>query len=43
VATPRTWEEVEAGAAAPGALSHATADDVLDRVERLGDLVAVIL
>ncbi len=43
VATPRTWAEVEAGAAAPGALTHATADEVLDRIERFGDLAAGIL
>ncbi|MBK6954461.1 MAG: non-homologous end-joining DNA ligase [Actinomycetales bacterium] len=43
VATPRTWAEVEAGAAAPGVLTHATADEVLDRIERFGDLAAGIL
>ncbi len=43
VAAPRSWSEVEAGAAAPGALLQATAEDVLDRVERLGDLAAAII
>jgi bifunctional non-homologous end joining protein LigD len=43
VAAPRTWAEVEMGAATPGALTQVTAEDVLDRVERLGDLAAAVL
>jgi len=42
VATPRTWEEVQRGAA-EGTLEHATLDEVLDRVERLGDLAEPLL
>ncbi|MBK8468524.1 MAG: non-homologous end-joining DNA ligase [Candidatus Phosphoribacter sp.] len=43
VATPRTWDEVEAGAIAPEALIQMSADEVLDRVDRLGDLAASLL
>ena len=39
VSTPITWEELEAGAA--GAPLRFTAEMVLDRVDRLGDLFAV--
>lgn len=41
VATPRTWDEVEAGASG-GRLEQVRLDDVLDRVERFGDLAADI-
>ena len=37
-AAPRTWDEVEAGAEEPGALTHLTADEVLARVAEHGDL-----
>ncbi len=43
VATPRTWDEVERGAVAQGpagALEQLMIDDVLARVDRLGDLAA---
>ncbi len=40
VAAPRTWEEVEAGAERPGALTQLMFDEVLERVERDGDLLA---
>ena len=43
VAAPRTWDEVQEGAATPGALAQVTATEVLDRVERLGDLAAAVL
>ena len=42
VATPRTWEEVRQGATG-NSLAHATLDEVLERVERLGDLAAPLL
>jgi bifunctional non-homologous end joining protein LigD len=42
VATPRTWEEVRRGATDAG-LEHATLDDVLERLERLGDLAEPLL
>jgi bifunctional non-homologous end joining protein LigD len=41
VSTPVTWDEVD-GCTAPGDLVF-TSDDVLDRVERLGDLFAGLL
>ncbi len=40
VAAPRTWEEVEAGAEDPAALTQLMFDEVLERVERDGDLLA---
>ncbi|PKW27909.1 non-homologous end-joining DNA ligase [Phycicoccus duodecadis] len=40
VAAPRSWDEVERGADAPGALTQLMFDEVLERVERDGDLVA---
>ncbi len=40
VAAPRTWEEVEAGVERPGSLTQLMFDEVLDRVERDGDLLA---
>lgn len=40
VAAPRTWEEVEAGAEDPDALQQLMFDEVLDRVEEHGDLLA---
>ena len=43
VATPRTWDEVEAGATRAGTLSQATMTEVLDRVARQGDLAASLL
>ena len=42
VATPRTWEEVRGGAN-QDSLEQATLDEVLDRVERLGDLAEPLL
>lgn len=39
-ATPRTWDEVEAGASARGALTQVMYDEVPGRIDRLGDLVA---
>ncbi|MGN6162513.1 MAG: non-homologous end-joining DNA ligase [Marmoricola sp.] len=38
VAAPRTWEEIERGAADPLALEHLTFREVLDRLDREGDL-----
>lgn len=40
VAAPRTWDEVEAGASEPGALVQLMFDEVLDRVQEHGDLLA---
>ena len=40
VATPITWDEVEAGAEDPVALSQFRFEEVLERVEELGDLLA---
>ena len=42
-ATPRTWEELERGAAAPDGLTQVLADEVLARVQRHGDLAAALL
>jgi len=41
VAAPRTWEEVEAGADDPLALEHLRFEEVLERVQDLGDLFTV--
>jgi bifunctional non-homologous end joining protein LigD len=41
VAAPRTWDEIESGAGG-GELVQLTADEVLDRVDRDGDLAAQI-
>jgi bifunctional non-homologous end joining protein LigD len=41
VATPVTWDEVEGGAADPLGLEQMTFTEVLDRVERLGDVFGV--
>ena len=41
VATPVTWDEVEEGAEDPFGLEQMTVADVLDRVERLGDVFGV--
>jgi bifunctional non-homologous end joining protein LigD len=41
VATPVSWDEVAAGAEDPLGLEQFRLDQVLDRVERLGDLFAV--
>ena len=38
VATPRTWEEIEAGADDPLEIGHCRFDEVLDRVAEQGDL-----
>ena len=40
VAAPRTWDEVERGAAEPDSLQQLMFDEVLDRVETDGDLIA---
>jgi bifunctional non-homologous end joining protein LigD len=40
VAAPRTWDEVERGAAEPDALRQLMFDEVLERVTRDGDLIA---
>jgi bifunctional non-homologous end joining protein LigD len=40
VATPRTWDEVERGAAEPEALRQVMFDEVLDRLDEHGDLLA---
>ena len=40
VAAPRTWGEVERGADEPDALGQVMYDDLLDRLEEHGDLVA---
>ncbi|MGG5258966.1 non-homologous end-joining DNA ligase [Phycicoccus avicenniae] len=40
VAAPRTWDEVERGASEPDALRQLMFDEVLERVERDGDLLA---
>ena len=40
VAAPRTWDEVERGAAEPDSLRQLMFQEVLDRVEREGDLLA---
>jgi bifunctional non-homologous end joining protein LigD len=41
-AAPRTWEEIETGAEQQS-LEHLTMDQVLDRVERLGDIFGDLL
>ena len=38
VAAPRTWDEVEAGAEDPLALEHLRFEEVLERVDDLGDI-----
>lgn len=43
VAAPRTWEEVEAGAEDPDALEQLDTDQVLDRLDEHGDLLAPLL
>ena len=43
VAAPRTWEEIEKGAAEPGTLQHLRMDEVLDRVEERGDVFGELL
>ena len=43
VAAPRTWEEVEAGAEDPGALTQLDHEQVLERLETDGDLLAPLL
>lgn len=40
VAAPRTWDEVERGAAEPDSLKQLMFDEVLDRIEADGDLIA---
>ncbi len=43
VAAPRTWDEVERGAARDGALSQLLLEDVLARLDEQGDLAAPLL
>ncbi len=43
VAAPRTWDEIERGAAKEGALDQLLFEDVLARVEDQGDLAAPLL
>lgn len=38
VAAPRTWDEIEAGAERDGAIAHLEMDEVLERLEELGDV-----
>ena len=40
MATPRTWDEVEAGADDPLALEQCRFEEVLARIEEHGDLFA---
>ena len=40
VAAPRSWDEVERGAAEPDSLQQLMFDEVLDRIEADGDLIA---
>jgi len=40
VAAPRTWDEVERGAAEPDSLHQLMFDEVLERIDRHGDLLA---
>ena len=40
VAAPRTWDEVERGAAEPDSLHQVMFDEVLERIDRDGDLLA---
>ena len=40
VAAPRTWDEVEQGAEEPDSLRQLMYDEVLDRIQRDGDLIA---
>lgn len=42
VAAPRTWDEVEAGAARAGALEQVMIDDALARFDRVGDLASAV-
>ena len=42
-AAPRTWDEVEAGAEDPEALQQLMFDEVLDRIDSEGDLLAGLL
>jgi bifunctional non-homologous end joining protein LigD len=42
VAAPRSWDEIEAGASGDDELVQLTADEMLERVERDGDLAADI-
>lgn len=43
VAAPRTWDEVEAGAEDPDALEQLDIEQVLDRLDEHGDLLAPLL
>ena len=43
VAAPRTWDEVETGAAAPDSLRHLEMGEVLDRVAEMGDVFGELL
>ena len=40
MAAPRTWDVVEEGAEEPEALRQLMFDEVLERIERDGDLIA---
>jgi bifunctional non-homologous end joining protein LigD len=42
-AAPRTWDEVEAGSEDPEALQQLMFDEVLERVDRDGDLLEGLL
>ena len=43
VAAPRTWDEVERGAAAEGSLGQLLLDEVLTRLDERGDLAGTLL
>lgn len=43
VAAPRTWSEIEAGADDPGALTQLDLEQVLERLDEHGDLLAPLL
>ena len=43
VAAPRTWDEVEAGARKPEVLQQLMFDEVLERLDEQGDLIADLL
>lgn len=43
VAAPRTWDEVEAGAEDPDALEQLDTEQVLERLDEHGDLLAALL
>jgi bifunctional non-homologous end joining protein LigD len=43
VAAPRTWDEVERGADRAGTLRHLQMDEVLERVQEMGDVFGELL